>query len=120
MTQSTRRAGRLQSIVVAGVALLVATLLAMQVRSAEHPVAAAGIALQTLAGLLAAIQLWANSASDAVVRWVAEQIADNRWWIAGLFGGRLRSFVIAAGWYLLGIAVVRLPLGWVPAEAVGG
>lgn len=119
MTLPTHRAGRLQAIVVAGVALLVATLLAVQVPGAEHPVAAAGIGLQTLAGLLAAIQLWANSASDAAVRWMAEQVADNRWRIAGLFDGRLRSFVIAAGWYLLGLAVVRLPLVWVPVEAVG-
>ena len=119
MTLPTHRAGRLQAIVVAGVALLVATLLAVQVPSAEHPVAAAGIVLQTLAGLLAAIQLWANSASDSAVRWMAEQVAGNRWRIAGLLDGRLRSFVIAAGWYLLGIAVVRLPLGWVPVEAVG-
>lgn len=103
----------------AGVALLVATFLAVKVPNAEHPVAAAGIALQTLAGLLAAVQLWANSVSDTAVRWIAEQIAGDRWRIAGLFDGRLRSFAIAAGWYLLGLAVVRLPLGWVPVEAVG-
>lgn len=103
----------------AGSALLIATLLAVKVSSAEHPIAAVGIGLQTLAGLLAASQLWANSASDAAVRWIAEQIAGNRWRIAGLFDGRLRSFAIAAGWYLLGLAVVRLPLGWVPVEAAG-
>ncbi len=47
--------------------MLAAALLTVQVPSAKNPVAAAGITLQTLAGLLAAIQLWANSASDALV-----------------------------------------------------
>ncbi|HEY6549713.1 MAG TPA: hypothetical protein VIY71_00780 [Solirubrobacterales bacterium] len=113
-----RRSRRLQSIVVAGVAFLIAAVPASQVFNADHPVAAAGIALQTVAGLLAAIQLWANSASDALVRWSARQIAVNRWHVAGLFDGRPRSLLLASGWFVLGLIAVRIPLAWTPNEVV--
>lgn len=113
-----RRSRHLQSTVVVGVTFLIAAVPVSQVFNAENPVAAAGIALQTAAGLLAAIQLWANSASDALVRWSARQIAINRWHFAGLFDGRLRSLVLAAGWFLLGMIAVRIPLTWTPNEAV--
>jgi hypothetical protein len=103
---------RLQSIVASGLAFLVAALLVSRVFEADQPVLAAGIALQTLAGLLAAIQLWANSASDTLVRWTAHQIAVNRWHIAGLLDGRIRSLLLASGWFLLGLLAVRIPLAW--------
>jgi hypothetical protein len=103
---------------------LIAALLTSRVLSAEKPAAAAGIALQTLAGLLAAIQLWANSASDKLVGWAARQIAANRWHFARLFDGSPRSLFLAAGWYVLGVIAVRLPvagLGWliaIPASLI--
>ena len=112
------RSRHLQATVVVGVAFLIAAVPVSQVFNADHPVAAAGIALQTVAGLLAAIQLWANSASDALVRWSAHQIAVNRWHVGGLFDGRLRSLVLATGWFLFGMIAVRIPLGWTPNEAV--
>jgi hypothetical protein len=84
---------------------------------ADHPVPAAGIALQTLAGLLAAIQLWANNASDAMVRWGAQQIARNRWHVARLFDGTLRSLLLSAIWCALGFFLIRTP-GWASSNAV--
>jgi hypothetical protein len=104
--------------VASGLAFLVAGLLGSRVLAADHPAIAAGIALQTLAGLLAAIQLWANSASDGLVRWMAHQIAINRWHVAGLFDGRLRSFLLASAWLVLGLLAVRIPLAWTPTEAL--
>jgi hypothetical protein len=84
---------------------------------ADHPVPAAGIALQTLAGLLAAIQLWANNASDAMVRWGAQQIARNRWHLARLFDGTLRSLQLSATWCALGFFLIRTP-DWASTNAV--
>jgi hypothetical protein len=72
------KSGQIQAYVVAGIAILIAAILFSIVWGADHPVPAAGIALQTMAGLLAAIQLWANSASDAAVRWTAQQIERDR------------------------------------------
>lgn len=112
------RPERLQAIVVFGVGFSIAVIPASQVVNADHPAAAAGIALQTVVGLMAAIQLWANSASDALVRWTARQIAINRWHVFGLFDGRIRSLLIATGWLLLGLIAVRIPLGWTPNDLV--
>jgi hypothetical protein len=52
------RSRQLQSRVLAGIAILVAAVLISLVRTADHPVVAAGIVLQTMAGLFAAMQLW--------------------------------------------------------------
>ena len=46
----------------------------------------------------AAVQLWANNASNTLLRWAANQIDSNRWHVAGLLDGRLRSLLIATGW----------------------
>jgi hypothetical protein len=100
------------------VALLVAAIFVSRVPDAHHPASAAGIALQTFAGLLAAIQLWANSASDAMVSWAARQIECNRWHVAALFDGTLRSLLLSAAWCGLGSVLARLPLGWVPTEVL--
>jgi hypothetical protein len=105
--------------VVAGAAFALVTVLAWFAVNAHHPAVAAGIALQTLAGLLAAVQLWANNASDAMVGWAARQIAHNRWRLAGLFDGRLRSLALAAAWLLTAVAADVLFLAWSPGEIVG-
>jgi hypothetical protein len=94
---------------VAGAAILIAAILFSIVWGADRPVPAAGIALQTMAGLLAAIQLWANNASDTVVRWAAQQIERDRWRIAGLFDGSLGSLLCSAGWCVLGYLAIRTP-----------
>jgi len=103
------RSGQIQAYVVAGIAILIAAILFSIVWGADHPVPAAGIALQTMAGLLAAIQLWANNASDAAVRWTAQQIERDRWRIAGLFDGSLSSLLGSAGWCGLGYLALRTP-----------
>jgi hypothetical protein len=105
--------------VVAGVGLAIVVVPMSQVVNARHPAAAAGIALQTVVGLMAAIQLWANNASDALVRWVAGQIARNRWCFFGLFDGRIRSLMLATAWFSLCLLVVRIPLDWAPNQLVG-
>jgi len=98
---------------VAGAALLVLTILAWISSGAHDAGSAAGVALQTGAGLFAAIQLWANNASDSVVRWAARQIERNRWGIAKLFDGSTRSFVLAAIWCALGYGALKA-LRWAP------
>ena len=103
------RPGQLQASLVTGAAILIAALLLSIVWGADHPLPAAGIALQTMAGLLAAIQLWANNASDSGLRWTAEQIARNRWHIARLFDGTLRSLLCSAAWCGLGYVVIKTP-----------
>jgi hypothetical protein len=91
-----------------GVALLFLTVLYLWIRSAEHPVAATGIAMQTLAGFFASVQLWANTPSDSLLRWCARQVEQNRWGVAGLLDGRFRSFLLAALWYLVADRTLRL------------
>jgi len=93
---------RLQAIVAIGLALGIGGLLLAMVFSAGQPAGAFGIALQTVAGLLAATQLWANRATDAVIRWTARQIEINRFGLAGLLDGSLRSFAIATAYCCLG------------------
>ena len=113
------RSRQLQSTVLVAIAILVAAVLFSLVRTADHPVAAAGIVLQTLAGLFAAMQLWANNASNTVLRWMAEQIDSNRWHIAGLLDGRFRSLLIATAWFISAY-IANLLLGiWSPSEIVG-
>jgi ABC-type uncharacterized transport system permease subunit len=109
---------QLQASIAVGMVILVAAMLASIASGADHPVSAAGIALQTLAGLAAAIQLWANNASDAMVRWAARQVERNRWRVARLFDGSLKSLLLSTAWCALGYIVIRAPFGWVPAEAI--
>ena len=94
---------QLQSTLLTGIAILIAAIFISLVRTADHPATAAGIVLQTLAGLFAAVQLWANNVSNTLLRWAANQIDSNRWHIAGLFDGRLRSLLIATAWACLGV-----------------
>jgi hypothetical protein len=110
---------QLQSTVSIGVVLLIAFVFAMLAQTADHPVAAAGIGLQTLAGLFAAVQLWANNASNALLRWAASQIDSNRWHIAGLLDGRIRSLLIATAWGVGGFFSLRLPEALDPPAAIG-
>jgi len=109
---------QLQSTVLLVIAILIAGVFVSFVRTADHPLLAAGIVLQTLAGLLAAVQLWAKNASNALLRWTADQIASNRWHIAGLFDGRLRSLAIATAWGVGGFFSLRLPGALGPPAAV--
>ena len=117
---------RLESTVLIGIALLIAVVFVSLAQTADHPVAAAGIGLQTLAGLFAAVQLWANNASNALLRWAANQIDSNRWHVAGLLDGRLRSLLIATVWAVGGFFSLGLPgaldppayIGWPLAIAV--
>jgi hypothetical protein len=113
------RSRQLESTVLACVAIVITFVFASLVRSADHPTVAAGIGLQTLAGLFAAVQLWGNNASDALVRWAARQIDSNSWHIGGLFDGRFCSPLIAAAWLLSAYGVDRLFRMWSPCEIVG-
>ncbi len=110
---------QLQSTVPIGVVLLIAVVFFSLAQTADHPVAAAGIGLQTLAGLFAAVQLWANNASNTLLRWAANQIDSNRWHVAGLLDGRLRSLSIATVWGVGGFFSLGLPGALDPPEAVG-
>lgn len=109
---------RLQSTVLIGIALLIAVAFVSLAQTADHPAAATGIGLQTLAGLFAAVQLWANSASDVLVNWVARQIDSNRWHLARLLDGRLRSLAIATGWAVGGFFCLGLPGALDPPPAI--
>lgn len=74
--------------VATGLASLAVIMIVSRVPFADDPVAATGIGLQTLAGLLAAVPLWANAVSDAVLRWLERQIATpRRFLIMGLLNG---------------------------------
>jgi hypothetical protein len=108
-----------ESTVLIGIAFLITVVFVSLAQTADHPVAAAGIGLQTLAGLFAAVQLWANNASNTLLRWAASQIVSNRWHVAGLFNGRLRSLSIAVGWFFTAYIANRLFLIWRPGEIVG-
>jgi hypothetical protein len=110
---------QLQSTVLIAIAFLIAVVFVSLAQTADHPVAAAGIGLQTLAGLFAAVQLWANNASDSLVRWAANQIDSNRWHVAGLLDGRLRSLLIATVWGVGGFVFLRLPGALEPPPAIG-
>lgn len=110
---------QLESTVLAGIAILITAVFISLVRTADHPLAAAGIGLQTLAGLFAAMQLWANNASNTLLRWAANQIDSNRWHIAGLLDGRLRSLLIATAWLASTYIADRLFRIWNPDEIVG-
>jgi hypothetical protein len=110
---------RLQSTVLIGIALLIAAVFFSLAQTADHPVAAAGIGLQTLAGLFAAVQLWANNASNTLLRWATNQIISNRWHVAGLFDGRLRSLLIATVWGVGGFFSLGLPGTLDPPPAIG-
>jgi hypothetical protein len=94
------------------VALLFLSVLYVWIRSAEHPVAATGIALQTLAGFFASVQLWANSPSDSLLMWCARQIEKRRWGVAGLLDGRFKSLLVAAVWYVLASRALDLSSHW--------
>jgi hypothetical protein len=109
---------QLQSAVLIGIALLIAVVFVSLAQTADHPVTAAGIGLQTLAGLFAAVQLWANNASNAVLRWTAHQIVSNRWHLSGLLDGRIRSLLIATVWALGGFFSLRLPAALDPPAAI--
>lgn len=118
---------RLESTVLIAIALLTAVVFVSLAQTADHPVAAAGVGLQTLAGLFAAVQLWANNASNTLLRWAANQIDSNRWHVAGLLDGRLRSLLIATVWAVGGFFSLGLPgaldppvyIGWPLAIAIG-
>ena len=110
---------RLQSTVLIGIAFLIAVVFVSLAQTADHPPAAAGIGLQTLAGLFAAVQLWVNNASNTLLRWAADQIDSNRWHVAGLLDGRLRSLLIATVWAVGGFFSLGLPGALDPPASIG-
>src|SRR5258705_2733098 len=93
---------RLQVILVVELITGIAYLLLMMVSSAGRPAVAVGIALQTVAGLLATTRLWANSATGSSIKWTAGQIATNRFGFVGFFDGSPRSFAITLSWCCVG------------------
>lgn len=76
--------------------------LSFSILSAVHPIVAIGILLQALAGLLASGRLWANGASDGLIRWGAHQVKTNRLGIAGLLDGSPVSLALATAWCAAG------------------
>jgi len=94
------------------VALLFLAVLYVWIRSAEHPLAASGIALQTLAGFFASVQLWANNPSDSLLQWCSRQVEQRRWGVAGLLDGRFRSLLLAAAWYVAAGKMLELSGRW--------
>jgi len=85
---------RLQSGIVVGLALLIAVPY-FWIPYASDPAASLGLALQTLGGLVASAQLWANSTFDGLVSWIARQIGRGRSRVIGLLDGRALSMFIA-------------------------
>lgn len=75
--------------------------------------------MQTLAGLVVAVRLWANVPADAAVAWVARQIGRGRWRITGLLDGRLLSMCLAAGFYLAANLTAKTLWLLAPTGAVG-
>jgi hypothetical protein len=90
--------------------------LSFRILSAEHPTVAIGILLQALAGLLASGRLWANSASDGLIRWGAHQIKANRLGIAGLLDGSPLSLALATAWCATGFFFGN-SVTWPPTDA---
>jgi hypothetical protein len=113
------KSSRLESTVLTGIAFLIAVVFFSLAQTADHPVAAAGIGLQTLAGLFAAVQLWANNASNTLLRRAANQIDSNRWHVAGLLDGQLRSLLIATVWAVGGFFSLGLPGALDPPAYIG-
>ena len=85
---------RLQSGIVVGFVLLIAVPF-FWIPDSSDPAASLGLALQTLGGLVASVQLWANSTFDGLVSWIARQIGRGRSRILGLLDGRALSMFIA-------------------------
>jgi hypothetical protein len=106
---------RMQAVVVVELMIGVGYLLLMMVFSAVHPTVAVGIVFQTVAGVLATPQFWANSATDSVVGRAARQIEKSRFGIIGLFNGSPRSLVITLCWCCTGAFCA----GAVPTPADG-
>jgi hypothetical protein len=106
------RSQRLEVSIALAALILFSYVLYLCVRSAENPVAASGIALQTLAGFFASVQLWANSPADSLLGWCAEQIEKKRWGIAGLLDGRFWSLALALVWYLLAAKALEISGSW--------
>src|SRR6478735_10035255 len=90
---------RLQSGIVVGIALLISVPFFLRMRHSGDPAASLGLGLQTLSGLVASVQLWANGTADALVSWIARQIGRGRARGLGLLDGRPSSMLIAAGCY---------------------
>lgn len=85
---------RLQSGIVVGLALLI-VMPFLWVSDSSDLTASLGLALQTLGGLVASMQLWANSTFDGLVGWIARQIGRGRSRVLGLLDGRALSMFIA-------------------------
>jgi hypothetical protein len=110
---------QLQSAVVVGAALLIVAPFLIPIPDAENPLAAIGMALQTLAGVFGSARLWANGTADLIVNWVARQIGRPRRSIVGLLDGRPLSLFLATGCYVMASLLGSL-LWNVAPDGVGG
>jgi hypothetical protein len=106
---------RLQSIVVVGLAFLISVPFVLRIPHAGNPAAVLGLALQTLAGLLASAQLWANRAADVAVQWIARQIGRGRRSVLGLLDGRPLSMCLAGGLYVIATLMANALWGVSPS-----
>jgi MFS family permease len=110
---------RLQSGIVVGIALLISAPFYLRMRHSGDPAASLGLGLQTLSGLVASVQLWANATADALVSWIARQIGRGRSRVLGLLDGRASSMFIAAGCYVAAMYVARILWALTPPGPVG-
>jgi len=110
---------RLQSIVVVGLAFLISVPFVLRIPHAGNPAAALGLALQTLAGLLASARLWANRAADVAVQWIARQIGRRRRSLLRLLDGRPLSMFLAGGLYVIATLMANALWGVSPSGTAG-
>jgi MFS family permease len=110
---------RLQSGIVVGIALLISAPFFLWMRHSGDPAASLGLGLQTLSGLVASVQLWANGTADALVSWIARQIGRGRSRVLGLLDGRVSSMFIAGGCYVAAMYVARILWALTPPGPIG-
>jgi MFS family permease len=104
---------------VIGIALLISAPFFFRMRYSGNPAASLGLGLQTLSGLVASVQLWANGTADALVGWIARQIGRGRSRVLGLFDGRVSSMFIAGGCYVAAMYVARILWALTPPGPIG-
>lgn len=110
---------RLQSGIVVGISLVISAPFFLRMRHSGDPAASLGLGLQTLSGLVASVQLWANGTADAVVSWIARQIGRGRSRVFGLLDGRASSMFIAAGCYVAAMYIARILWALTPPGPIG-
>jgi hypothetical protein len=110
---------QLQTVVVVGLAFFISALFFVRIPEAGDRIAAVGLALQTLAGLLASARLWANGAADAAVSWLARQIGRGRSRGLGLLDGRVVSLALAGCFYVVANLMAKALWALTPMGPLG-